>query len=619
LHQVKSLKQQLRLMRVAIGVFLLLLLGVVALSYVALQRLADSAYTMSAAAGQRALAQRAATAVLALQPGSAAAPAQRAEQRERLRAALDDLEATQHALIAGARVVDAHGHAATLVPVAQHELALAIHRSGREWKAALEPLVSESMPEDVLRAAARFVLAEEPRLSAELLSQEAAVEQQQRARVLQFEALQLGALATLMLLFGALAIGVVRSVRQQHKASQQAQRALAAARDQAEEASRAKSQFLARMSHELRTPLNAVLGLSQVLRSSPSAFGADERNHLQTIERAGRHLLALIDDTLDLSRIEGGEMRVERAPVNLLTAVIAARSALDPQAMQAGVSWRVAPLAPGAAPWVWGDTLRVRQVLLNLISNAIKYNRSGGSVAIAIERANGNGNGWCVRVSDDGAGMSAQQVAHLFEPYNRLGAERGPVSGTGIGLTISQRLAVLMGGSVVASSTPGHGSTFTLTLPALEETDSAHDEGPITDFGTLTPSERGQGARLLYVEDNEVNIVVFEACLARRPGVALRVVRDGAQALEAARREQFDLVVLDLNLPDIDGLNLLTELKRGGHVGAAALLTADALPATAQRARAAGFDAVWTKPMEPGALLAHIDRLLQDRLTLEPH
>ena len=616
---MKSLKQQLRLMRVAIGVFLLLLLFVMASSYVALQRLADSAATMSAAAGQRALAQRAATAVLALQPESAAAPAQRAQQRERLRAALHDLEATQHALIAGARVVDAHGHAATLGPVAQNELALAIHRSGREWKAALEPLVSESAPADVLRAAARFALEEEPRLSAELLSQEAAVEERLRNQVLHIEALQLGALATLTLLFGVLAVGAVRSVRQQHAGSQRAQRALAAARDQAEEASRAKSQFLARMSHELRTPLNAVLGLSQVLRSSPSAFGADERSHLQTIERAGRHLLALIDDTLDLSRIEAGEMRVERAPVNLLTAVTAARSALDPQATQAGVSWRVAPLAPGAAPWVWGDTLRVRQVLLNLISNAIKYNRSGGSVAIAIERANGNGHGWSVRVSDDGAGMSAQQVAHLFEPYNRLGAERGPVSGTGIGLTISRRLAVLMGGSVVASSTPGQGSTFTLTLPALEEADTAHDEGPITDFGTLTPSERGHGARLLYVEDNEVNIVVFEACLARRPGVALRVVRDGAQALESARREHFDLVVLDLNLPDLDGLALLAELKRGGHVGAAALLTADALPATAQRARAAGFDAVWTKPMDPGALLAHIDRLLQDRLTLEPH
>ena len=149
-------------------------------------------------------------------------------------------------------------------------------------------------------------------------------------------------------------------MHRQDASNQQAQQALAAARDQAEKASRAKSEFLARMSHELRTPLNAVLGLSQVLRSSSSGFSEHERNHLQTIERAGRHLLALIDDTLDLSRIEAGEMRVARAPVNLLTAVSAARVALDPQATQAGVKWRVAPLAPGMAPWVWGDALRVR-------------------------------------------------------------------------------------------------------------------------------------------------------------------------------------------------------------------------------------------------------------------
>jgi signal transduction histidine kinase/ActR/RegA family two-component response regulator len=601
-------------MRVAIAVFLALLCGVLASSYVALQRLAESGHTINAAAGQRALLLRTAGAVLALQPDSVATPAQRAAERQALADALARLEATQRALAEGTRMVDAHGHAATLVPAADHDAARALHAQLRAWAAALAPLSAESASEEALRAAARLVIGGAAGLQAQLLRQEAAIEQEQRARVLLFGRLQPGALAGLGLLFGVLAFGAWRGVRRQEAASLQAQRALAAARDHAEEASRAKSQFLARMSHELRTPLNAVLGLSQVLRSSASAFGADERSHLQTIERAGRHLLALIDDTLDLSRIEAGEMRVERVPVNLLSAVSAARMALDPQAAQAGVVWRVAPLAPGAAPWVWGDALRVRQVLLNLISNAIKYNRRGGHVGIAIERADGNA--WSVAVRDEGGGLTEQQAAHLFEPYNRLGAERGPV--TGIGLAISQRLAALMGGRLAASSAPGRGSTFTLTLPALEA-DTPHDEGPITDFGTLTPSERGHGAKLLYVEDNEVNVVVFEACLARRPGVTLRVVRDGAQALEAARRERFDLVVLDLNLPDTDGLTLLAELRREGCAGAAALLTADALPATAQRARAAGFDVVWTKPMEPGALLAHIDRLLEDRLVLEAH
>ena len=602
-------------MRMAIAGFLMALAVVVVWSYTALRHLAASSPTVATAAAQRALLQHTVAAVLVLQPGTAANAAQRAAQREQLGEALSRLEAAQRALTEGTPFVDAQGHSVVLAAVAERDAALALSARLSEWRARLEPALAGAASDEALAAVATFALAEADGLAEQLTAQEARVEQEQRRRIEAFQRLQLGALALLGMLFGILASAALRGVHRQDASNRQAQQALAAARDQAEKASRAKSEFLARMSHELRTPLNAVLGLSQVLRSSSSGFSEHERNHLQTIERAGRHLLALIDDTLDLSRIEAGEMRVARAPINLLTAVSAARVALDPQATQAGVKWRVAPLAPGMAPWIWGDALRVRQVLLNLMSNAIKYNRSGGHVGIAIERS---GNAFCVRVSDEGAGLDDRQVAHLFEPYNRLGAERGPVAGTGIGLAISNRLAALMGGSLGVASTPGRGSVFTLSLPALEA-DPPHDDGPITDFGTLAPSERGHGARLLYVEDNEINVIVFEACLARRPGVVLRVARDGAQALDAVARERFDLVVLDLNLPDTDGLTLLADLRRNGHRGAAALLTADALPATAQRARSAGFDVVWTKPMEPGALLAHIDRLLQDRLVLEAH
>ena len=423
-----------------------------------------------------------------------------------------------------------------------------------------------------------------------------------------FNALQLGALSLLGLLFGVLAFISLRRLGVHEAERERTRLALEAARDQAEEASRAKSQFLARMSHELRTPLNAVLGLSQVMRSAPGALDSGQRLHLQTIEQAGRHLLALIDDTLDLARIESGEVRVERVAVNLASTAAAVRLALAPMAAGAGVTVQPAVQLEAHEPWVWADAVRVRQVLLNLVSNAIKYNRTGGSVRVVFELVDDH---WAVHVIDDGKGLSAQQMAHLFEPYNRLGAENSRVPGTGIGLAIARSMVGLMGGRLCADSTLGQGSRFTLELPALAPAE-AHDAGPATDFGALAPSERGQGASLLYVEDNEVNVVVFEACLARRPGVALHVARDGAQALEMVQSVRFDLLVLDLNLPDTNGFDLLAALRAEGVAATAALLTADAMPATAERARASGFEAVWTKPVDPGRLLGQIDRLLEE-------
>ena len=423
-----------------------------------------------------------------------------------------------------------------------------------------------------------------------------------------FNALQLGALSLLGLVFGVLAFISLRRLGVQEAERERTRQALEAARDQAEEASRAKSQFLARMSHELRTPLNAVLGLSQVMRSAPGALDSGQRLHLQTIEQAGRHLLALIDDTLDLARIESGELRVERVAVNLASTVAAVRLALAPLAAGAGVTVQPAVQLEANEPWVWADAVRVRQVLLNLVSNAIKYNRTGGSVRVVFELVDAH---WAVHVIDDGKGLSAQQMAHLFEPYNRLGAENSRVPGTGIGLAIARSMVGLMGGRLSADSTVGQGTRFTLELSALAAAE-AHDAGPVTDFGTLAPSARGQGASLLYVEDNEVNVVVFEACLARRPGVALHVARDGAQALELVQSVRFDLLVLDLNLPDTNGFDLLAALRAESVAAPAALLTADAMPATAERARACGFDAVWTKPVDPGRLLGQIDRLLEE-------
>jgi CheY-like chemotaxis protein len=397
------------------------------------------------------------------------------------------------------------------------------------------------------------------------------------------------------------AIGIDISER---KRAEQAQAQAVAA---AERANRAKSEFLSHMSHELRTPLNGVLGFAQLLRASVTGLGPRERDWLRTIEHSSRHLAALVDDVLDHSRIEAGEMRVQRDVIDLAALAGEVRKTVQASARDRGITLR---LAGGPGPLhAWGDSLRARQVLLNLAGNAVKYNRRGGQVEIGLQAGDG-----CVRVSvtDDGPGLSADQLAQLFKPYERLGAERGHVQGTGIGLSIARRLAQLMDGDIVVQSEPGRGSRFTLWLPAAAAQGGDADPAT-TDFGALAASDRAAGYRVLYAEDNEVNRLVFEACLARRPGIELHLAHDGREALALAGSLGFDLVVLDLNLPDVDGLSLARALQAqpAQRDARLALLTADAAPETVKAARACGISRVWRKPFDAADLLAQIDDALE--------
>ena len=401
-------------------------------------------------------------------------------------------------------------------------------------------------------------------------------------------------------------VGVVEDITE-HLRLQDAE----AAREAAEAANHAKSDFLSRMSHELRTPLNAVLGFAQLIeldRTHP--LSESQRDWVGQIQTAGWHLLDMINDTLDLSRIEAGTLRLDIEPIELPQAIEATLAMVDRTAQERGIVVTQS-LQPDAAQ-VSGDATRVKQILTNLLSNAVKYNIDGGRIHIAT-RVNGVG-AIELAVSDTGLGMNAEQLAGLFQPFNRLGREQSAFEGTGIGLVISQRLAELMGGSLRARSTEGEGSSFILTLPR-----AAPPAGePHLDEAIAAPLNEYHQRIVHYIEDNETNAVVMEGILAQRPQVRLKVSTTGMEALAAIRAQPPSLILLDMHLPDIEGLQLLRMLKDEDATASipVVVVSADAVAARIRAALDAGAERYLTKPVNVGELLRLIDELLMQRDTL---
>ncbi len=379
------------------------------------------------------------------------------------------------------------------------------------------------------------------------------------------------------------------------------------AADKALLASSAKTEFLSRMSHELRTPLNAIMGFAQVLRVDAHRR-LDETQHHQVsqILRAGRHLLAMMNDLLDLTRIEAGALALSVESVGVADVLDEVMAICEQAAGDAGVTLDFAVHPVDLC--VRADRLRLRQVLLNLITNAIKYNRRGGHVAVLSERA---GTEVRIAVRDTGEGLSRDQLERLYRPFDRLGAETGKVEGHGIGLVIARGLAQGMGGRLGAESTPGLGSTFTLFLapessPAIPATPERSTAGPsmATDGGAAGPRWC-----LLCVEDNEANIEVVQAVVALRPQWRLVVARSGAQAVEWVSKASPHLILLDMHLPDTHGIELA---RRWAADPASARIPLAALSAdvTAVRALSAaeqGFTRHFTKPLEVDLFLAWLD------------
>ncbi len=385
-------------------------------------------------------------------------------------------------------------------------------------------------------------------------------------------------------------------------------------RRQAEAASQAKNDFLSRMSHELRTPLNAMLGFAQLLEvNQKPALATQQQGWVGQIVKAGWHLLAMINDRLDLSLIEAGMLRVSRAPVDLAPLVAHCVAMAGSAAALREVSFEVRLQADTSR--VLGDETRIKQVLSNLLSNAVKYNRQGGRVRVSTQALPGQrlqlqalpGQRLQLRVQHTGTGLTPTQQAKLFQPFNRLGREFTATEGTGIGLVISQRLAELMGGTLLAESPVGEGATFVLTLPQARSdgAETAPDLALPAPGGTRYPHRR-----LHYIEDNEANIEVMRGMLLQRPQLSLIVSMLGRDSLQAVRRERPDLILLDMHLPDMDGLALLHQLQQDPACAdiPVVVVSADATTGNIRQAMAAGARRYLTKPLD----LAHFLEMLDD-------
>ncbi|HEX6369395.1 MAG TPA: PAS domain S-box protein [Longimicrobium sp.] len=390
-----------------------------------------------------------------------------------------------------------------------------------------------------------------------------------------------------------------------------AEEALRRATAEAEAANRAKSEFLSRMSHELRTPMNSILGFAQLLERAE--LPAHQQRGVQHILTAGRHLLRLINEVLDIARIESGRQQLSLEPVRLGAVLGEALVLARPLAAQRGIALDGAA-APGDDVFVRADRQRLVQVLLNLLSNAIKYNRPGGEVRLEWEGiAAGEGGDPRVRlrVQDTGVGIAPEKLDQLFVPFARLGAEFSDVEGTGLGLALSRRLVEAMGGEMVLERSGDEGSSFALDLRVSQD--------PVEGLARAAasaprefPAPRRTPVTLLYVEDNLANLSLVETILAGRPGWKTIPALQGRLGADLACEHVPDLVLLDLHLPDVQGDEVLRRLradKRTARIPVV-MISADATPRTIERLRAQGADAYLTKPLDVDEFLSTVDRLL---------
>jgi PAS domain S-box-containing protein len=413
-------------------------------------------------------------------------------------------------------------------------------------------------------------------------------------------------------IIGYLLIGTDNSVRKQVELE------LNLAMAVAEKASLAKSDFLSSMSHELRTPLSAILGFAQLLESGTPTPTIPQKRSIDQILKAGWYLLELINEILDLALIESGKLSLSLEPISLVEVMNECRAMIEPQAQKRGIS--VAFPNFTAPCYVKADRTRVKQVFINLLSNAIKYNTANGKVEVEYITSVPGRIRICVK--DTGEGLSADKLAQLFQPFNRLGQEASTEEGTGIGLVMTKRLIEMMGGVIGAQSVVGSGSVFWIELSLTAE--RAAGEGSVTFLPLASPQARSEppSRTLLYVEDNPANLMLVEDLIARRPDIRLLSAKDADGGIEIARNELPDVILMDINLPGISGIKALKILARDPRTALIPVvaLSANAIPRDIEKGLEAGFFRYLTKPIKVEAFMHTLDLALEfAKGTADPH
>jgi len=376
------------------------------------------------------------------------------------------------------------------------------------------------------------------------------------------------------------------------------------AQQAAERANNAKSEFLSRMSHELRTPLNAVLGFAQLL--AMDGLTKEQSDNVRQIRKGGSHLLDLINEILDISQIESGHLSMSPEPVLVSEVVEEAISLVGPLAADKSVNL-IATTDREPVCYVFADRQRLKQILINLLSNGIKYNRLSGSVSVSsfvpspgLLR---------IQVTDTGPGIAPENRDLLFVPFERLGAEQTLIEGTGVGLALSRGLAHAMGGRLEVDSAVGRGSTFWLEFPTVESPAHKLDQ----EEEESAPARSSDKRIVLQIEDNPANVALVERVLAQRPELVVVPAMQGRTGLDIARRDRPAVILLDVNLPDMDGSEVLKELRADPRTAAIPVIvvSADAMPRQMQHLLAAGATAYLTKPIDIRDLLLQIDQAIE--------
>ena len=377
----------------------------------------------------------------------------------------------------------------------------------------------------------------------------------------------------------------------------------------AEKANLAKSEFLSSMSHELRTPLSAILGFAQLMESGSPLPTVSQKRSIEQILQGGWYLLELINEILDLALIESGKLSLSLEPILLAEVLRDCQDMIEPQAQKRGISVSFSRF--DMPRFVKADRTRVKQVFINLLSNAIKYNKVGGSVIVDHETNSVGRIRICVR--DSGEGLTAEKITQLFQPFNRLGQEASGAEGTGIGLVTTKRLIELMGGSIGAESTVGTGSVFWIELNLSPEPRRSY-VAAMPSAPAHAPIQTNARLRtLLYVEDNPANLMLIEDLIARRPDIRLLSARDGNRGIEIARASRPDVILMDINLPGISGieaLRILADDPTTAHIPVIAL-SANAIPRDIEKGLEAGFFRYLTKPIKVKEFMETLDMAME--------